>query len=161
MRQTIENQRQINIKDVAKYILLTTGKPLQSRDDGYYADYEYQYYERGSGDIAAVEVLVESITPNYGGYRYYLVCAYCHRSYTNLYPTDTSSPACRKCLELEYASRSFADYTLALDVYTLDKINALKNRRKTYASKNTRAGRRYFKYMNELWKRYPDLVPIF
>jgi len=160
MRKVLENQQQINVIDVVAYIRKSTPKTLLSRDDGYYADYEYQYIDKYSGAVKMVEILLESITPNLGGYRYYLVCAYCHNLFTNLYPTDTSSPACRKCLNLDYASRLFADYPPALDFYAADKIKTLRKRRMTYAGKNTRAGRRYFKCMNQLWSRYPDLSLI-
>lgn len=60
--------------------------------------------ELESGEVSETLKIIGMLTNLKNGYRHYLVCGRCGRAQAVLYRRDFSELACRKCLELVYAS---------------------------------------------------------
>lgn len=153
MKSTIEQHQAIEARDVVKKLLKSHALPLV-KNDGYYAEYEYTPTNTHLSQQKPYKLLLDSTTPNYGGYRYWLVCESCHRKVTSLYICN-DQPACRNCHNLEYGSRVFARNEEMLEFTRYIRGMKTVGRRHSYGDKTTRAGRRFQYYMGGLLDKYP------
>ena len=138
----IERWPSLNIKFVVKYLRQTTNNTILVEDDGYYASYTVPMVDKENGLNRQVNVLLDFSKLHFGGIRYWLVCEHCHKRVANLYPA-AGNLACRHCIGLEYASRTYANKALFMPLIRYEKAaKLLATRRLVYAGKPTRAGRR-------------------
>lgn len=138
----IEERTALNIRSVVRYLRQTTNNTALVQDDGYYASYAVPMIDKDTGLTKQVKVLLDFTKLHFGGTRYWLVCGHCHRRVANLYAAS-STLACRHCLGLEYASRTYANNPLCMRLVRYKKAaNLFATRRLSYAGKPTRAGRR-------------------
>lgn len=153
MKNIIENYQSIEIRDLVKKLSKLTTEPLVA-NDGYYAEYTYTLSNPHHASVKNYKVLLDSTTPHYGGYRYWLVCEGCHRKVTSLYISNVQL-ACRHCLDLEYGSRIFAHNEKLLEFSNYQRGIKTIGRRHSYGGQTTRAGRRFKRYMGSLLDKYP------
>lgn len=149
----IEHCDSIKATDLVRQLSKQSNNKLV-KDDGYYAEYDFTPINTQFSTPKSYKVLLDSTTPNFGGYRYWLVCERCHRKVTALYIYNNQL-ACRHCHHLEYGSRMFAHNTPMLDMVRYQRGMETVGRLHTYGDRTTRAGRRFQRYMGELLDKYP------
>lgn len=161
MNGIVELEKPIRINAVLAFIKAVY-KPTEPlvKDDGYYGSFEYDYTTSIYDDWHTIPILLDYITPNYGGVRYFLVCRNCERRVTSLYLAAPEFPACRHCLKLDYGSRKYLHNSLLLSFCKLAKADQLTRKRLRYAGKPTRTGRRLNKYVSYM-KEHPLPQPDF
>lgn len=105
--------------------------------------FRYVLTEHSTGNVWHKDYGIELFKApcNFGGYRYYFVCAHCQRHLVALYLFSNNDFLCRHCLNLTYKSRNVRKRFRGLDaLFRHDEITETidKLRTKFYRGRPTR-----------------------